>query len=91
MSEPRFDPNSPEISREEFEAQKRFYAEQYKSIGSQVAALVTAIQETKPETIMHPKVREVLTKQVDRLAKQVDGFNIRLLAIEKKLGINIQK
>ena len=85
------DNDSQELTREEFENYKRDDAERYKVIGSQVAALTVIIQETKPDAIIHPKIKEVLTKQVERLAKQVDGFNMRLLAIERKIGINIQK
>ena len=85
-----FEPNSEVVSREEFLAQKRFYSEQYKAIGVKVAMLQTLLYDIKPDAGVHPKIKEVLSKQVERLTKEVQSLHVRISKIEKQLGINIQ-
>ena len=70
---------------EEVDRVKRFQEEQFKSIGLKVIELEKKIETIVPQTPLAPATKNILTRQIDKLVKDVFFLTSQINELKRKL------
>lgn len=75
------------VSEEEFQRERRFHAEQFKEVGLQLIELRKKMQDLSPATPMAPVTRDLLSRQVEKMFKDIEFLKKEILRLQKPPGV----